>query len=116
MRNYSKPSFEIDEMAMVFICLCNAINEPCEQDHSKISNFFSLSDLINKLSFKYNSPVKATGEEAIIGEALQSLIDTIISKGIITRPDLENIVHYKISQLPPSFLVDRITGEKKFDW
>jgi len=116
MRDYSKPPFLLEELAAVYIGLCNAINENCSNDLKVMSYTPTLRNAINNLSNKYNSPIKASGFLDSIGTALQSLIDTMMQKGIINKPLLEENVHPILHKLPSSFLIDYFTGEKKGDW
>ena len=117
MRDFSKPPYEPHEMAAVYIGICHTIGEPCSDHIPDYSELLIIKDMINSLSNKYNSPVKAAvGDAGQCGIALQSLIDTLIGDGITTIAELEANVFPMFNQLPESPFIDRITGEKKFNW
>lgn len=111
MRNYSNPPFDLGEMASAYIGLCNAIKEECPT--TGMSSNPRLANAINVLSNKYNSPKKATGDFGQTGIALQSLIETILGKGIVTKEILEELINVELSKLPASPFIDYFTGESK---
>ena len=111
MRDYSKGPFEIGEMAAVYTGLCNAINEECPAVGMPSNP--TLANAINVLSNKYKSSKRANGDFGQTGIALQSLIETILENGIVTKAVLEKAVHVELSKLPASPFVDYYTGKSK---
>ena len=93
MRNFSIPPFEVTEIWPVVKRLCEATNVSCrlhEDPNLEKQGWISqtaLSEDIVRIGIKYGIPSRYSTTLHEIGPQLQSMIDALISRGIVKCED-----------------------------
>lgn len=105
MRNYSKPPFHSTELGPVCAGLCELLNEPYNRaEILNINCFIPIGRKINDLASKYGSKPCERFEIGYMGIATQSLIETLISKGVKTYSEIEKFVDEEVAKVPPGLM------------
>lgn len=103
MRDYSKPFYDIIELTAAFNGICKSIGK---ENYCCISVMPLLGQQISMLAKSEGISIDPTGDVGTAGINLQHLIESIITKGIVSKEELRSFIDAELATIPKNPLIN----------
>lgn len=97
MKKYlSFPDINFDEVAAYVYALCKELNIECSK--SDVNDFVTMGDIINSIASKHNIRVNVGNELHLYPEAVNTIINHLVSSGILNEKQVLSEVDVYLKQ------------------